>query len=170
MDRNYIRLLAIVLVSFAFLSFSAGGKADDSFGTRHSLKLVVDVTASGLGSLLQNETSRQKQIQIVAKYIKPIRFFPDSSGYFFVYDTNGICVAHATQPELVNKDLSGLRDARGVYVIQKFIGIAKNGGGFLEYSWQKPPTGQANEKLGYVSLIPGTELFIGSGIYFSSLQ
>jgi methyl-accepting chemotaxis protein len=43
----------------------------------------------------------------------------------------------------------------------------KNGGGFVEYSWVNPSatTNDEQKKIGYVEPIPGTNYFIGSGVY-----
>lgn len=37
--------------------------------------------------------------------------------------------------------------------------------GFLVYHWNNPVSGKEEKKLGYVELITGTTLYIGSGIY-----
>ena len=56
-------------------------------------------------------------------------------GYFFVYDTRGKNLAHPRQPELVGTDMWNWRDSTGSLTIQRLIGLAQGGGGFLRYDW-----------------------------------
>ncbi|QJB57728.1 cache domain-containing protein [Pseudodesulfovibrio sp. zrk46] len=166
---NVYNALAIILLLLPLVCPKQSDAAS-SFGTRQSLELVVTVTAVGLGGVLEGEKSHIKQIEVVSKYISPIRFFSDSSGYFFVYDDKGTCVAHATQPKLIGRNLYDLQDENGQYVIREILSVGNSGGGFIEYNWKKPDSNETHDKVVYVAPIPGTRLFIGSGIYFSSLN
>ncbi|WP_319471983.1 cache domain-containing protein [uncultured Pseudodesulfovibrio sp.] len=170
MFRPVFLPIALALMTIVMPPFTLTAGADNSSATRHALKQVVEITAQGLGGLLSSVDSQKEQIQIVQAFIAPVRFFPDKSGYFYVYNTEGVCVAHATQPEIIGKSLYNMQDENGLYVIRHLITTAKNGGGFIEFNWQKPGVADTQDKLGYVQLIPGTELLIGSGIYFSSLK
>jgi len=168
--RHFIISL-LVLTMLLTVSAEAQKKvADDALATRYTLEAIVRITATGLGGLMESVEDPQKQIDLISRYIQPIRFFPDRSGYFFVYDINGKCVAHATEPELVGKQLRDMQDSKGQYPIREFIAVAKKGGGFVEYWWKKPMIDGEHDKIGYAALIPNTKFFIGSGIYFSSLR
>lgn len=144
--------------------------AEADTGTRSSLRLIVRTAAAGLGGILESVEGREEQIQVIDAFIQPVRFFSDLSGYFFVYDITGVCVAHATQPNLVGKSLSNMQDQHGTFVIRAFIAHIRNGGGYVEYNWEKPGSATKQDKLGYAAPIPGTNFFIGSGIYFSNLR
>jgi hypothetical protein len=43
-----------------------------------------------------------------------IRFYPDNSGYFYVYDFSCKNIAHATQKDLQGKNLYDYKDAREI--------------------------------------------------------
>ena len=86
-------------------------------------------------------------------------------GYFFVYDMHGTVLMHPRQRELVGKDLSGLRDPRGNATIQALLERARAGGGYVEYMWRRPSTGQIAPKLGYVVEIPRWGWMVGTGLY-----
>jgi len=86
-------------------------------------------------------------------------------GYFFVYDMHGTVLMHPRQRDLVGKDLSELRDARGNATIQTLLARARAGGGYVEYMWQRPSTGQVAPKLGYVVEIPRWGWMVGTGLY-----
>jgi len=92
----------------------------------------------------------------------------DDFGVFFVYDyTNNFNVAHATQKDFPGHDKTKYQDSQGMDVIQELSKIAKSktGCGFVVYYWNNPKTKKEEKKLGYVEVIPGTTLYIGSGIY-----
>ena len=65
-----------------------------------------------------------------------------SDGYFFVYDLQGNNLMHPRQPELVGQNLWNLKDVNGTLIVQRLIALAKNGGGFERYLWEKPSTHQ----------------------------
>jgi len=88
-----------------------------------------------------------------------------NDGYFFVYDMNGTVLMHPRQRDLVGKDLWALRDARGNATIQALLARARAGGGYVEYMWRRPSTGQVAPKLGYVVEIPRWNWMVGTGLY-----
>ena len=96
-----------------------------------------------------------------------IRFESDKSGYYFVYNgtTN---VALPPKKELQGKDLGDLKDKNGVYLVRDLRDKAKGGGGFVEYIWPKPGAGDV-PKLSYAEMIPGTDMWIGTGIYLDNI-
>lgn len=91
-------------------------------------------------------------------------------GYFFVYEQSGRNLMHPRQPELVGRDLWELRDPQGVPTIQRLIGQAKAGGGYVEFMWERPSTRRMERKLGYVALEPQWGWMIGTGIYLDTLE
>ncbi|MFP4527489.1 MAG: cache domain-containing protein [Candidatus Kapaibacterium sp.] len=126
---------------------------------------AVHNTAVGLGSILRDSSYKTNQLAIVRSYIEDIRFYPDNSGYFYIYNMEGVCVAHPIQKDIVGVDLWDKQDEEGNYVIRNLAEAAKKGGGFVEYYWNNPLTGKDAKKIGYVEPIPGTDLFIGDGLY-----
>ncbi len=86
-------------------------------------------------------------------------------GYFFVYDLRGKVLMHPRQPDLVGQDLSGMHDPRGGEPIRDLLARARAGGGYVEYLWRRPSTGQVAPKLGYVVDIPRWGWMVGTGLY-----
>ena len=131
------------------------------------ITMLVNYThmaAQGLGGLLENK-SPEEQTMLCRSFVKPIRFFDDQSGYFYIYNMKGLNIAHATQPEKQDQDLIDYKDSKGNLLIQGLIKAVENGGGFVDFWWDNPNTKQEEKKLGYAEPIPGTDFFIGSGIY-----
>jgi signal transduction histidine kinase len=126
---------------------------------------AVHTAAAGLGSILKDIKNEDIRIALIRSFIAPVRFYPDKSGYFYVYDFSGNNIAHATQKNLPGKNLSDYKDSKGKYVIRELAATAKKGGGFVEFYWAKPGGKAEQKKLGYVESIPGSDYFIGSGVY-----
>ena len=106
--------------------------------------------------------------EVIRKAVDKIRFEKDSSGYFFVYrkTTN---VALPTKKELVGKDLIDVSDSTGVFYVKELYEQAQKGGGFVNYVFPKPGKGTV-AKLGYAEMIPGTDTWIGTGIYVDNID
>ncbi|WP_285905867.1 cache domain-containing protein [Pseudodesulfovibrio pelocollis] len=136
---------------------------------RSDVELVVTVAATGLAGQVQGVADREEQLRVIGKFVTASRFFADNTGYFFVYDTKGVCVAHGSTPALVGRSLIDYEDEKGFPVIRAIVDTGRAGGGFLEYLWDKPDAAGSHEKLGYVMPIPGTDFIIGSGLYLSEI-
>lgn len=160
------RHLAVLLVTVLFLGFSSARTVDSSvISLKQEAITAVHTAAVGLGAVLKDVPEKEAQLKIIRQFIDPVRFFVDMSGYFFVYNFDCVNVAHATQKDLVGKDLFEHKDSRGKLDIQALSTTAKKGGGFVDYYWLKPGSKGEFKKLGYVEPIPGTDYFIGTGIY-----
>jgi len=97
----------------------------------------------------------------------------DRDGYFFVYDLNGRSLMHPRQPDLVGKDLSGMRDEHGDLVVQRLLAAARAAGTegqVIHYLWQKPSAQRETEKLGYVMVVPEWNWMLGTGIYNDDIE
>ncbi len=128
---------------------------------------AVHSAAVGLGGIMKNISNEKDRIELIRAFITPIRFYPDKSGYFYVYDTDCVNIAHAVQKNLQGKNLYDYQDIKGKFVIRELAAKAKEGGGFVEYYWVHPDSEGEDRKIGYVELIPGTGYFIGSGVYLN---
>jgi cytochrome c len=101
-----------------------------------------------------------------------LRLFTEPGGefhqgglYIFAYDFCGTVIAHGGNPSLVGKNLYNLKDSKGVPVISELIRLAKEGSGWLYYTWPNPEhEGREEAKLGYVVKVDD-DCFIGSGTY-----
>lgn len=133
--------------------------------SKKTAQAVVHASAAGLGELLKTYPDSAAKVQAIRIYIDSIRYYEDKSGYFYVYNYQCVNIAHATQKDLQGQNLYNYQDCKGKYVIRELSQAALNGGGFVEFYWIKP--GETGEKLkiGYVESIPGTNFFIGSGVY-----
>lgn len=90
----------------------------------------------------------------------------DRDLYIFAYDFNGVNLAFGNKPAMVGKNLIDLKDANGNQVIKDLSTVARSkGSGWHDYMWSDPITKKVQPKSSYVVRVPGTETFIGAGIY-----
>jgi methyl-accepting chemotaxis protein len=97
-----------------------------------------------------------------------IRFEDDESGYYFIY-RGTVNVALPTSKNLQGKDLGQLKDKNGVQLVAELNKQAQSGGGFVQYIWPKPGAGDV-PKLSYAEMIPGTDVWIGTGVYIDNVE
>ncbi len=128
-------------------------------------QVAVHCSAVGLGQVLTQFADSARKVECIRQYIDPIRFYDDSSGYFYVYNFSCVNIAHATQKDLQGQNLYNYQDSHGNYVIRELAAAALNGGGFVEYYWIKPGSEGEHRKIGYVEPIKNTDFFIGTGVY-----
>ncbi len=128
-------------------------------------KTMVHTTAAGLGEALKTVKTEKDRIDLIRAFINPIRFYPDNSGYFYVYDFGCVNIAHAARKELQGKNLYDYKDEKGNYACRAMSDAAKKGGDYGEFYFTKPGSKGEFKKLGYSEPIPGTNYFIGTGVY-----
>lgn len=85
--------------------------------------------------------------------------------YIFLFDKNTKCVGHATNPGLVDKDLSNLKDADGKLFMREITDKVKAGTseGWIDYRWTNPVSKKIEPKLTYFKEFQG--LIVLAGIY-----
>jgi signal transduction histidine kinase len=121
--------------------------------------------AVSIGEAVIEMTDDSTKINYIRRAIDPISFYPDNSGYFYVYDFDCVNIAHARQKDLQGQNLYNYIDSRGKFVIRDLSSMAQLGGGYVEFYWIKPGDTGEKKKLGYVESIPNTNFFIGTGVY-----
>ena len=104
--------------------------------------------------------------------MEKIRFGTD--GYFYGYQRgNGINVIHGGNPGNVGKNLWDLQSPdKKQYIIRELDKAASDGSMFLEFYWSKPgePENVVFPKLGTAMMVPGTDIWIGTGVYTDEIE
>ena len=100
--------------------------------------------------------------------MQEVRYGED--GYFFAYDTKGVNVAHPLRPDYPGKSNLDNKDQNGNEYVKEMIQAAKDGGGFTTYWFPKPGEAQASPKMAYSMMIPGTDMWIATGIYVDEIE
>ncbi|MBF0208025.1 MAG: cache domain-containing protein [Oligoflexia bacterium] len=89
------------------------------------------------------------------------------SSYIFVINCKTtITLAHPMVPSLVGKPTAELKDKKGNLFFKKFCEVAQNPkGGWVEYWWPNPQTKNVERKISVTKQAPGTDIFVGAGVY-----
>lgn len=134
-----------------------------------TMKTAVEAEAIALGEAVKGITDPKKQKEIIVAQTDPIRFFDDNSGYFFTYDLDGVRISVPPDKSGNGKNFIDLQDSKGNYLVKGLIKSAKDGGDFYEYYFEKPGKG-IQPKLSYCKIIPGTNFFVGTGVYIDNVE
>jgi len=149
-----MRLLAAAILVACCLTGGAAPAAD--FGTREEAVQMVKRVQEMFKRDGVEATFRAVDDQSNAN-------FHDRDLYPFVYNLQGVNVAHGARPSLIGKNLYSLKDQDGVYLIQEMIKTAKEkGSGWVLYKWPNSITNQIEDKLSYFELMG--DYFVGVGV------
>jgi cytochrome c len=74
-----------------------------------------------------------------------------SNLYLFIYNLEGVCVAHGSKPVLVGMNRLDSKDPDGKFYVKEFINTVKTKGkGWVDYKYPDPATGKIQPKSTYV--------------------
>lgn len=62
--------------------------------------------------------------------------FTNGELYLVVFETNGVCLAHGQETDLVWKNLINMQGDYGAFIIQDLLKKAHDGGGWIDYRWR----------------------------------
>ena len=153
--KNLLRwiILTLCLSVTQTNTIAAGdrGTADEAIAMVH--KAIDDI----------NKNGREKAFSDIADTGN--KQFHDSDLYVFVYDMNGVVLAHGNNPRMVGKNLIDMKDTDGKPIIKGFIDVVQSKGkGWWDYKWPNPVTKAVEQKSAYIEKAGG-DLIVGSGIY-----
>lgn len=133
------------------------------------LKGIVDVAKTSIEAILASHADNPEEAKTLAVAMLDNIAFGDG-GYVFAYDYDGTAVSSRTNKAVVGTNLMDKQDVDGVYFIKELIDAAKNGGGFVKYTWKKPPANNDAPKLSYAAGIDQINLMIGAGFYIDDID
>ena len=105
--------------------------------------------------------------QIALNELRSIAY--DKINYIFVYKYDGTRLAYRPVAETEGKNYLNLKDQNGVMVIKDLIDVAKKGGGFVKYNWDKGSKKNV-PKTSYADAIDDWEWMIGTGMYMDDID
>jgi cytochrome c len=150
----------LIAVSIATLLICATATAAE-FGTKEEAVAMV--------KRVQEQFKKDgPEVTFKAVSDKSVIEYHDRDLYPFIYfrdgDKKGLCVAHGARPALIGKNLLGLKDQDGKYLVRELADIA-NGpeSGWFDYKWPNPINSKIEDKSSYVEKMG--DYFVGVGIY-----
>ena len=134
-----------------------------------ALKDSVDLAFDAIRHVYNNPNIEEQAAKQQVKHIlSKLRYGKD--GYFFVYYQDGTNLVHPIMPELEGQNLLHIQDENGDYLLEALLDRAKSGGGFHQYLWQKPSTGETVPKLSYAQWLDKWNWMIGTGLYMEDVS
>jgi len=107
--------------------------------------------------------------QEVLERISKIRFGKD--GYIFVVNYDGVTLMNDVQPYLIGQNLWNMTDPYGIKVIQQErLAVQNPEGDYINYHWEKPPTGKVSPKVSFLKGIPQLKWMVGAGVYLDEVE
>ncbi len=132
---------------------------------------IVKGMMMGIYERMKSEGAGEEAIKAaLVQSIDKVRFFEDDSGYVFIYDYDGVCIALPPKKSLVGQNLSHLKDKNGLMLVQELISAAKKGGGIVEYLWPKAGSEQDEPKFSYSIPFEPYGWLLGTGVYVDNVQ
>jgi PAS domain S-box-containing protein len=115
---------------------------------------------SSMDKAFQDETLKQAVID----HIEHIKH--GENGYIFAATWDGVSLSGPFK----GKNMLHLTDPNGVRIVEKLIGAAKSGGGFIEYVAPRFKGQTPTPKLSYVLPLPEWKWYVGTGVNIDSMD
>lgn len=135
-------------------------------GHKEKIKISTIAASHALAQIVATYPNEEEQIAQMKAAIGKMRYEEDKSGYFFVA-RGTVNIVHPVIP--TGKELSGIKDPDGVELFKDLVAAAESGGNFVPYKWQKGEEGVL-PKLSYATMIPGSDYWIGTGVYIDNVE
>jgi signal transduction histidine kinase len=167
--RRELLLALLCVLALGFGPSARAGVPDDKLSayryedTRRLVSLVEDAA-----DLVVRDGPAAAFAQFA---VKGSRWFNDDV-YIFVYAEDGTCMFHPVQPELVGRNMMGLRDINDKPVIRLITDVARtpapDASGWVFYLWEDKPALDPQWKSAYIrkAVAPDGKVYlVGSGSY-----
>jgi methyl-accepting chemotaxis protein len=112
--------------------------------------------------------SQQEAQERAKSVLRAVRY--GKNDYFFVYNYDGVNLAHGLKPENEGKNLLDAKDAKGLRFNAALIEAAKTGGGFIEFMFPRAGQDQPSPKLGFALSYAPWQWVIGTGTYIDDID
>ena len=174
--RRKLNLLT-VLIALGVIALSvvaARMQYVDLYETRkQAIKTQVDMSLGMLdyyaGRVTAGELELHDAQQQALHALQQMRSDGDVN-YLNVYNTDYVMLMHPFRADLVGKDMKDFRSEDGVRLFHDQVQVARNGGGYVGYDWDKPGSNKPVAKLTYADLYGPWNWVVSSGIYMDEVQ
>ena len=122
---------------------------------KSELQAKLNLGRSAIAHLVRDGVALGDEKQRALDILRRLEFGHD--GFFFVYTFDG-------QP-LIEPRLGYGAGPAPALPLPRMLQQARSGGGYVEFGWPRPSSGQVETKLGYVEPIAGWEWMLGTGTY-----
>lgn len=134
---------------------ASGALSTATFNTERKKKEVIALVEEGIQYLTKHK------LNDVFHAFTHTKKFIKGELYLYVFEPQGVCLAHGEEENLVWSNLYNLQDDYGSFIVQDILAKARDGGGWLTYRWRNAT------KNSYVKQVRVGEktYVVGSGYY-----
>lgn len=148
--RTLIRIAAAGLL---VLGLSGAASAQDKKPTMDDAKTITLKAAEVLAA---------KGLDEASKIFNADGDFKRGEIYVNVIDLDGVWKVYPPKPAGVGQNVSQVKDADGVFIVQEILKVAKEKGeGWVEYRWKNPASEKIEPKVTYVKKVDGLVAYVG---------
>lgn len=178
----YIAVIQVVLTSiviYFFVSSEYRALSSQNLQTleaflisqkKQELQNYTSLAASAIKHLYPEAEPKKSSKQLEVESLLNELLYNGDDGYFFVYDDQGINIAHPKEPLRVGESWWDLESDTGEKIIQQLIINAKAGGDFLHYQWRKPSNQTKSDKMSYSMYLDDWQWMLGTGVYLDDVN
>ncbi len=136
--------------------------------TNTAMSLLTAAQEEEQNGKLTRKEAQQKAIA----YVGALRYGKEGKDYFWIQDMQPRMIMHPYRSDLNGKDLSQVRDPRGIRIFEQFVKIVKRQQmGFVAYVWQwKDDPERLAAKESYIMAFEPWRWIIGTGMYIDDVK
>jgi len=171
--RIWVPIIALVFAMFGLSAFYLKTMWGETYDARiDEVKTATETaktTTAHFFKQFQDGKLTEHQAQSLALgALRAMRF--EGNEYMFVYNDQGVNVAHGARADLEGKDMWELKDANGTFLVQDLVKAAQSGGGAVRYGWKQSQTAPIKDKVAYANYFEPWGWTIGTGMYIDDMQ
>lgn len=136
------------------------------------VQAVLSILQSEYDKVQTGELSEEEAKQEAAEIVRAIRYGDDSSGYFWIDDTDYILVMHPILPEQEGSNRYTLEDQNGIMIIQSIYSVCTSAekAGFNEFYFTKSDGVTVAPKRAYSAMFEPWNWMISTGNYIDEME
>lgn len=137
---------------------------------KRELKNYTALAVTSVKHTFANQQASDQQVKVNVVNLLNSLLYNGDDGYFYVYRSDGVNIAHPKEPFRVGKNWWDLESDKGEKIIQILIKKAQTGGGFHRYQWSKPSTKTKVDKISYSVFLEPWQWMLGTGVYLDDVN
>jgi cytochrome c len=143
---------------FAVLALACGAALAQSDGNTRAEALVKEAIA------FARKQGKEKLLEATNLPSGQFHIKKGDDLYLFIYNLQGLCLAHGAKIQLVGLSRYDAKDPDGKYYVREFIHIAKTkGSGWTSYRFPDPKNGKVETKTTFAAI--HDDLIVCAGAY-----
>jgi methyl-accepting chemotaxis protein len=177
LNRIFARILLLAVLALALLALVSFLDIHEGQGQlfeqkkndiRHIVETAYGVVADYDKRVAAGEMTREQAQEQAKRALSAMRY--DEREFLFVFDFSGVNIVNPAIPQMIGTNRLASRDPNGKPYVQDMIDVAKNGRGFVYYSFPKPPATEPTPKVSYVIGYQPWGWMIATGVWFADID